>query len=99
MIWSGACSDKKGISLAFERFKGVANEKTASGDSGVWLMYKSGNRTERRLDMEEIVILKGSSQETDMLVACLRILFSDCDIQICSNQGEDLVNLKKSQYA
>ena len=40
--------------------------------------------------MKKIVILKDPSQEDDLLVACLHILFPECEVQIGSNGVESV---------
>ena len=38
--------------------------------------------------MDRIVIVTDSSEENDMLITCLRMLFPECEIQIVSSRTE-----------
>ena len=60
----------------------VAGDYTACKESG-FLM-------KGRLDLKKIVILNDHHERGDMLIACLRILFSECEIQVRSKEMEFL---------
>jgi hypothetical protein len=40
--------------------------------------------------MERIVILSNPSEEDDILIACLQILFPECEVQVKSKETENL---------
>lgn len=40
--------------------------------------------------MEKIVVLINPAKEDDMLIACLHVLFPECEILVQSNLGKDI---------
>ena len=41
-------------------------------------------------DMEKIVVLTNPAKEDNMLIACLHVLFPECEIRVQSSRGKDI---------
>ena len=62
----------------------------APGVSIAWNGSKVVNM--ERVDLEEIVILTNPDEEDDMLIACLRILFLEWEVLMCSAKRDTCVD-------
>ena len=68
--------------------RNIVTKQTVAGEHTAW--EASGSSMKRGLNLNKIVILTDHHERGDMLIACLRILFSECEIQVRSKEMEFL---------
>ena len=59
--------------------------QTARGGNTVWNIFENNNGEESS-NVKKIVVLNGHSEQDELLMACLRWLFPECDIQVQSKE-------------
>jgi hypothetical protein len=84
--WLGVFNVLRGTGIVFEGDRSPVTKRIVSGGLTVWKATKPLKK--RSVEVDKIVICRRYSEENERLIASIRMIFPECEIQVLSSRME-----------